>query len=252
MADSRKKYLNVDVIAFLEDKMKSNTEHYQSDFELDKETIERCALSERKEDKCLLWMSRRNGTQCNKEHDVFVKDSAAHTTWMYFGNQEYDENSVGAYLVEIFGKFDGVIVGNVYELNFADLIKDIKDLSVEPLEYMKTFKDGFVVNVPFERSSSVFYHDLVEKHGAIVDSLAIPLNNSTLNFVLLKQHEKREKLGLFDVSSPQECADLFGKPVMDGENLYWPDEKHKSLLEQIKAAEPEGKEVLSKNVELER
>lgn len=40
---------------------------------------------------------------------------------------------------------------------------------------------------------------------------------------------REQKLGLFDVCSPQECADLFGKPVMDGDKLYFPGENQVKL-----------------------
>ena len=48
--------------------------------------------------------------------------------------------------------------------------------------------------------------------------------------------DREKKLGVFDVSSPQECADLFGKPVKDGEKIYFPQSVHKALDEKIKSA----------------
>lgn len=48
--------------------------------------------------------------------------------------------------------------------------------------------------------------------------------------------EREKKLGFFDVCSPQECADTFGKPVKDGEKIYFPVERHKALEEQIDKA----------------
>lgn len=194
MATARKRFINVDVVDFLENIMRNNTEHYQSDFELDKETIFKSATSKREEDKALLWLSRACGTQCNKLHDVFVKNSAAHTTWCYYGAQGYDNNSIVACAVEINGVVNGVVRGNVYELDFSDLIKDIHANAVAPLEYEKTFEDGFVVRVPFEKSNTSFYYDLVEEHGAIVDSLAIPQDAAELRQVLAAQKSKRGRL----------------------------------------------------------
>ena len=34
-----------------------------------------------------------------------------------------------------------------------------------------------------------------------------------------------KELKEIDVCSPQECADLFGKPVKDGETIYYPKTK---------------------------
>lgn len=43
------------------------------------------------------------------------------------------------------------------------------------------------------------------------------------NEVLIYDSKAAERFGdLVDICSPQECADLFGKPVKDGEIIYYP------------------------------
>lgn len=48
--------------------------------------------------------------------------------------------------------------------------------------------------------------------------------------------DREKELGVFDVSTPQECADLFCKPVKDGKNIYFPQNVHKALDAQINGA----------------
>ena len=55
----RNKFENVDVLASLEAILKQNTGFYQSDFDIDKQIIAEKAESPNKEDKTLLWLSRR-------------------------------------------------------------------------------------------------------------------------------------------------------------------------------------------------
>ena len=108
MGKSLKKYMDVDIVTFLEEKMKENTKSYQSDFGYDKEIFEKCLKSDRKEDKVLLWLSRPHGTQCVKEHDAFLNGTEGYSTWQYFAEQERGNEYV-AFAVELKGVQDGVI-----------------------------------------------------------------------------------------------------------------------------------------------
>ena len=79
------KFENVDVIASLEAIMKQNTAFYQSDFDIDKQILQKAAVSPVPEDKRLLWFSRPSGTCCFRERDVFLKDTRQHNTWRFYG-----------------------------------------------------------------------------------------------------------------------------------------------------------------------
>lgn len=198
MANNLKKYMDVDVIALLEERMKRNTLHYQSDFEIDKEMIQHLAQSTKKEDKTLLWMSRLSGTHCHRESEVFTSDSSAHNTWRFFAEQMND--SILPCAVELKGIQNGVVRGNVYDLDFKALSADIAAKSVNSLEVEKTFEDGFVDRVPIERSSYWYYCDLVAKHGAVVDSHSVPCDETQLSSVLAEQKQNRDRMKEADFS----------------------------------------------------
>lgn len=55
------KFENVDVIASLEAIMKQNTAFYQSDFDIDKQILQKVAASPVPEDRRLLWFPARPG-----------------------------------------------------------------------------------------------------------------------------------------------------------------------------------------------
>lgn len=184
-----KKYMDVDVIAFLEKRMKRNTLHYQEDFEIDKEMIARFASSKDRDDKTLLWLSRTCGTECWKESDVFVRDSDAHIHWCYFAQES--SSSFIAFTVELTGQKNGIIRGNCYELDYKTHAAAVAKNAVALSEYKKTFQDGFEIVVPKNRSSYGFYKELVDKHGAIVHSLPIPEDKDLHRFILNEQKTKR-------------------------------------------------------------
>ena len=101
------KFENVDVIASLEAIMKQNTAFYQSDFDIDKQILQKAAVSPVPEDKRLLWFSRPSGTCCFRERDVFLKDTRQHNTWRFYGEQTRD--TILAYAVELTGTEQGKI-----------------------------------------------------------------------------------------------------------------------------------------------
>ena len=99
------KFENVDVLAALSAIMKQNTAHYQSDFEIDEKII-RAAVDSA--DKNLLWFSRPSGTFCDTERNVFLKDTHAHNTWCFYGEQTRDK--LLAYAVELSGMERGKVM----------------------------------------------------------------------------------------------------------------------------------------------
>lgn len=201
MGKQQMKYMDVDIIAVLEQRMKINTQHYQSDFEYDKEIIERSAQSDRKEDKTLIWMSRPMGTHCHREYDSFIEGTGANTTWRFYAEQGND--SIVAYAVELTGVKDGIVRGNLYELDYREFAAEITSKCVLPSELIKTFEDGFVVHVAPERSSYGYYINLVEEHGPIVDHFVIPQDKEQLSMVLSEQKRRRHKLSELKFEDPK-------------------------------------------------
>lgn len=185
-----KKYENVDIIAFLEEKMKSNTEHYQSDFEYDKQFIIK-ATENLTGPKNLLWLSRKNGTHCMFERDTFIEGTPANITWKHFNG--YDPNDFLAFAVEITGVEVGKVMGNCYELDYMAHIQKVKSKAVKAKEELLTFEDCHEELVSFPNN---YYRTsaLVEKHGPIEHVHYIPENETELHFVLKEQETKRKAM----------------------------------------------------------
>lgn len=186
------KYMGVDVLSFLEERMLKHVQHYRSDFEIDKGIIQKAAESGRAEDKNLLWMARKNGTWCHKEREVFIRGSGANRVWMNYADQKDEVSS--AYGVEITGIENGAVRGNVYELDYMALVGDITSKAVAAKEIEKMFADGYVDQVPIERSKSPYYRLLIAEHGDIVNSRTISHDDERIDDVLSEQRRVRGKL----------------------------------------------------------
>ena len=167
--------------------MKQNTGFYQSDFEIDKEIIQKAAASPNREDKTLLWLSRPSGTHCFRERDVFLKDTRPYNTWKFHGEQTRDR--ILAYAVELTGRERGKIRGNLYELDYAAHVERMQKLTVPVETVAVTFKDDATFYLPF-RSYRREAIPLEEKHGEVVSVSYLPENAVELDMILRRERFK--------------------------------------------------------------
>ena len=134
------KFENMDVIAALEAIMHQNTAYYQSDFAYDIKMLREAARSDQPEDKLLLWLSRPSGTFCFRERDVLLKDTQAYNTWKFCGEQTHDR--ILAYAVELTGKENGIIKGNLYELDYPQHFREVVEKSLPADNYTLLYEHG--------------------------------------------------------------------------------------------------------------
>lgn len=135
-----RKFINCDVLSVLGEIMRHNTEHWQEDFDIDKEILSDAAEENDKTDKRFLWMSRSCGTHCLKEKDVYLRDTSPHNAWRFYDEQTNDK--VIAYAVELDGFKDGVLKGDLYELDYHASADNIRRFAV-PIEKVKLYcNDG--------------------------------------------------------------------------------------------------------------
>ncbi len=141
------KYKNVGIFYVLDRVVNSNTENYKSDFDIDKRILINAMESERQEDKHLLWLSRKNGTHCLNEREVFLKDTSAHNTWLHWAETEKDE-TFKAFAIYITGSMDGNPVGTVYELDYLKHAETVKQRSMIFDTKVMIFENGDIYMKP--------------------------------------------------------------------------------------------------------
>ena len=182
------KFENVDIIASLDAIMRQNTAFYQSDFEIDKEIIQRAAASPAAEDKRILWLSRPSGTYCFRERDVFLKDTRQHNTWRFYGEQTRDH--ILAYAVTITGTEGGKIKGNLYELDYPQHFKHVAEQALPADTVTLHYEHGNRTQPTTQRFDG--YPD--PQLGEFIRGETQPNDPDALRFLLQQEQHERERL----------------------------------------------------------
>ena len=182
------KFEDVDVIASLEAIMKQNTAFYQSDFEIDKRILREAASRPVAEEKRLLWFSRPSGTCCFRERDVFLKDTRQHNTWRFYGEQTRDK--VLAYAVELTGIVNGKIKGNLYELDYPQHFRHVKEQALPVDNYTLLYEHGERV----QPAGMYFDGNPDPQLGKFERFEAVPNDPDALQSLLQEERRSREQL----------------------------------------------------------
>ena len=179
------KFENVDVVASLEAIMKQNTAFYQSDFDIDKQILQKAAISPIPEGKRLLWFSRPSGTCCFRERDVFLKDTRQHNTWRFYGEQTRD--TILAYAVELTGTEQGKIKGNLYELDYPQHFREVIEKSISADNYTLLYEHGELT----KPAGQYFDGNTDPQLGKFIRFEAQPNDPEALKSLLGEQKKKR-------------------------------------------------------------
>ena len=182
------KFEDVDVIASLEAIMKQNTAFYQNDFDLDRNILQKAAASPTAEDRRLLWFSRPSGTSCFRERDVFLKGTRQHNTWRFYGEQTRDK--VLAYAVELTGIVNGKIKGNLYELDYPQHFRHVKEQALPVDNYTLLYEHGERV----QPAGQYLDGNPDPQLGKFERFEAIPNDPDALKWLLREEHRNREQL----------------------------------------------------------
>ena len=111
-----RKFENCDLLAVLGEIVSHNTKNFSSDFLIDEEILLEAAQEKNGLDRRYLWMSRLCGTHCLKEKDVFLQGTSEHNTWTAYSDKAKE---IVAFAVEVIGFEDGILKGDLYELDYA-------------------------------------------------------------------------------------------------------------------------------------
>lgn len=183
------KFENIDLIDALRRIMDIHTKNYKEDFDMDSQLIRELAVSETSADKNLLWMSRPNGTYLLREREVYIEDSFENRTWNFYHEQTSDP--ILAYHVEITGEKDGVVMGNLTELDYAAHVKRLADLTVTIDKVAVTFEDDSTYYLPF-KSYRKEMAQIEGDHGKVTSVAYLPESERELAMILRREHTKND------------------------------------------------------------
>jgi hypothetical protein len=185
-----RKYENVDVTATLGAIMEINTEHYKDDFRYDVEMFKEAAQHPDSENNRLVWLSRRCGTECFFERDVYLVPSKAYETWQYHANSKGERPH--AYAVCVKGTENGHIIGDIFELDYRAHAADVKKDALATVSVQALYADGTLICLPHRTWDAQREH-LYHGHGDLKTVRRMPEDEDALHRIVKCAHALRER-----------------------------------------------------------
>jgi hypothetical protein len=185
-----RKYGNVDVVACLGAIMEINTENYKSDFKYDIDMFYKAAKDPDGENNRLVWLTRKSGTECFLERDVYLMPSQAYETWQSYAVSRYE--AARAYVVEITALDSGRVYGDIFELDYRDHAADVKRAARPVYTVDALYADGEMLHLPYkiwDANRERLYHE----HGHLKTVRRIPDDEDSLQKTLSAARALRER-----------------------------------------------------------
>ncbi len=194
---------DIDIIAFLREILQANTQHNQTDFQYDIDSLQAAAAASEAENRSMLWMSRPSGTWCFKEREVFLQNTAANQTWQFY---DYEADKIKAYRVEVCGRQGDKVFGNVYPLDYREHLERVKKLSVPAVKAVFLLTDGTTMTLTFDNFAAD-YRRMISEHGVPLNTHYAPASEMRLAEILRQEH-KAELLGRKGRAKKQHKAEI--------------------------------------------
>ena len=192
---SKGKFSNVDILAFMGNVMQKHTKHYQSDFEIDKEILHRAAEKQEQQDKTFVWLCRTAGTWLLLERNTFLKGTREFNTFSFYAEQTSD--LILAYVIEVTGGAQDLVMGNVYVLDYPEHYKHIQAASLNAETVVMQYEHGCRTQSADDRISG--YPDI--EYGKLQSVQYQPHSQEELTGLLWSERQER---GRFKEGNPSE------------------------------------------------
>lgn len=183
-------FKNVDVIETLRSAMVRNTAHYLEDFEKDISILRRAAADADPEHKWLYWMSRECGTWLFFEKDVYFRHTLANSAWCNYAA----ERNIITFAVYLTAADGPQVMGNLYELDYQQSLKDVEKFSADTETFAATFQRGTIYYPGKYKIGQI--PDCDEKLGNLlyIERLPSEDDGKTLEWNLRQMRAQRVKL----------------------------------------------------------
>lgn len=182
-----RKYMDVDIVAALGTVLEINTELYKSDFKYDIAMF-KDASADPDAEKYFVWLSRQNGTECFRERDVYLRDTSAYNSWIYYADSK---SPIRAYAVEVTGSNNGRVMGNLYELDHPTHVKQLGQDALPVQKAEARFEDGSMLTLPYEQYKRDFMA-LQNQYGRIQEAIYHPESEAELQRRMQKARDERQ------------------------------------------------------------
>ena len=176
----------ISLIAFLDEVVSRNTQHYKSDFELDAQKLRDALDSPNQDERVFYFMSRPNGTWCVLEREVFLDDTNANCIWTHYADCP---EGILAYRIVVEGIRDGKLAGKVIPIDYAKQVRRVMQSALPIVKIQYRDKNGSFC----ENSYHAFMNSSMPYDEAIHDIRYVPESEAELQHILMLEHRMEQK-----------------------------------------------------------
>ena len=151
----------ISLIAFLDEVVSRNTQHYRKDFELDAQKLRDALNSPYMDERIFYFMSRPNGTWCVLERDVFLRDSDGYKIWTHYADMP---DGIEAYRITITGRRGTAPMGHVVKLNYREQVQQVIKVAIPFDDVELTFYSGEKFRRCCPKSEAELYRVISMEH----------------------------------------------------------------------------------------
>ncbi len=184
---NRTKFVNVDILSVMKGIADTHVRHYQSDFDIDAESLKEAALKPERADRIFVWLCRECGTWLLNEKNVFIKNSHEYSVFTYYAEQTRD--SILAFVVEVVGADSDAVKGNIYALDYRKHYQHVCRAAVSAGSVTITYEHGQRTIPPTQHFGAYPDYEL----GAFVSYKFVPESPEQLEMVLTDEKRTRNR-----------------------------------------------------------
>lgn len=209
--------MDIDILSVMKSIVNSYVRYYQSDFDIDTESIKEAAMKPERTDRIFVWLCRESGTCLLKEKNVFIQDTRENYTFRFYKEQTRD--IIQAFIVEIatFDRDTDTVTGNLYAIDYRKYYEHVKEVAVPAKSIVITYEYGRRI-IP----ASTHFRTIPDKEfGQFISFQFIPQSPEQLECVLIDEKRTRNKFKeeyevlYYEIyecpTSPTESGKYFGK-----------------------------------------
>lgn len=188
------KFEGIELLSVMGSIVGVHTEHYRSDFDIDRKILTEAAGRHDRTERTYLWLCRTMGTWLLSERDVFIRNTREYNTFSFYAEQASE--GVIAYAVEVTGMDGNAVIGNLYTLDYLLQYRYVVSSAVNPGSVLFVYENGQRVK---SVDTPIYGYDDTD-FGKFQYFEFQPESSSSLSWLLSDERRKRNdfKTGNFD------------------------------------------------------
>ena len=184
---NRTKFVNIDILSVMKGIADTHVRHYQSDFDIDAESLKEAALKPERADRIFVWMCRTSGTWLLNERNLFIRGTHENNTFCFYAEQKYKD--ILCYVVEVKSLDRDTVMGNLYSLDYSEHYKYVQTAAVQAGNIVLHYERGQRTMQPSEHFNAL----PDSKLGKFVSFEFMPESPEQLEMVLMNEKRSRER-----------------------------------------------------------